>query len=237
FEVEAQFAKLVEPMLGVKPLDTSSDESASTSEADAEDSDSADKAKSEDGDKTESAKAEDDKDPETPDYKDADYRDDAFKDDDTKKGKLTLSVDVKNTDVFVDEKLSFNVTASDSCELQIFYVEADGNVEVIPQEMIGEAFLGAEKARRIPDPATGDLVFDSAAENETLLLFCRTGGLGDKRLSADDAKKLAKKSKEPAARGLAIQLFEDKKAEEKKDASVKGVTAIHMVTFNVKARE
>ncbi len=227
FEVEQQFAKLVKPMLGVEPLDLVSEESASTSEADAKDEEA--------GDKT--AKADDKKDPDTPAYKDADYRDDAFKDDAAKKGKLTLSVDVKNTDVFVDEKLSFDVKANDACELQVFYVEADGNVEVIPQEMIGDKFLAANTARRIPDPATGDLVFDTAAENETMLLFCRTGGLGDKRLSAEDAKKLVQKSNQPPSRGLAIQLFEKAKAEEKQDAKLKGVSAIHMVTFNVKDRK
>ena len=115
-------------------------------------------------------------------------------------------------------------------------MEADGNVEVIPQEMIGDKFLTANKPRRVPDPSTGDLVFDRADENETLLLFCRSGGLGDKRLSAEDAKKLAEKSKQPPARGLAIQLFEKNKEEGKKDAKLKGASAIHMVTFNVKER-
>jgi hypothetical protein len=220
FEVEQQYSKLVKPLLNVDPLDLKQEESASTNE-----------------DKSDDKKADDKKDPDTPEYKDADYRDDAFKDDANKKGKLTLRVDVKNTDVFVDEHLSFDVTANDACELQIFYIEADGNVEVIPQEMIGDKFLTANKARRIPDPATGDLVFDSPAEDETLLLFCRSGGLGDQRLSADDAKKLVEKSKQPAARGLAIQLIKKGKEEGEKDATLKGASAIHMVTFNVKDRK
>ncbi|MEZ5801098.1 MAG: hypothetical protein R3D29_12345 [Nitratireductor sp.] len=55
-----------------------------------------------------------------------------------------------------------------------------------------------------------------------------------------------KKSGETATRGLAIKLFEKAKAEEKAadekaggDAkeSGKGTSAIHMVTFNVKARK
>jgi mono/diheme cytochrome c family protein len=176
-----------------------------------------------------------------PDYKNADYRDDAFKGDDGKT-KLELKIAVKNTDVFIDEILSFDVTANRRCELQVFYVEADGNVEIIPQEMIGKNFLEAETPRQIPDPASGDLVFDAPALNETLLLFCREGGLGEQRLSAEEAKKLAEESGQPASRGLAIKLFEKaKQAEENADAhnqtGGKGTSAIHMVTFNVKSRQ
>ena len=90
--------------------------------------------------------------------------------------------------------------------------------------------------------ASGDLVFDTAAKNETLLLFCREGGLGNQRLSAEQAKKLAEKSGETASRGLAIKLFEKAKEAEKKVEAEdgkkggKGTSAIHMVTFNVKER-
>lgn len=216
FEVEQQFAALVKPLLGLDPLDKDTSEGATTNE-----------------DKDEKV--------DTPDYKDPDYRDDAYKGDDAKK-KLALTVKIDNTDVFVDEKLSFDITATNACELQVFYVEADGNVEVVPQEMIGEKNLQAGKARRIPDPASGDLVFDTAAKNETLLLFCREGGLGNQRLSAEQAKKLAEKSGETASRGLAIKLFEKAKEAEKKVEAEdgkkggKGTSAIHMVTFNVKER-
>ena len=230
FEVEAQFAKLVKPLLGIEPLDREKLEEGATSNED----------KSDKKEETKTAAA-------TPDYKDPEYRDDSFKgDDDKKAGKLKLAVKVANTDVFVDEQLSFDVTASNACEVQIFYIESDGNVEVIPQEMIGEATLPAGKARTIPDPASGKLVFDTPGSDETLLLFCREGGLGNQRLSAEDAKKLVKKSGETATRGLAIKLFEKAKAEEKKadekeggDAKEggKGTSAIHMVTFNVKARK
>lgn len=225
FEVEQQFAALTKPLLNLDPLDKETEEASTTNE-------------SKDDDKSDETKKAEVK---TPDYKDPEYRDDAFKDDDAK-NKLALKVNVPNTDVFVDEKLSFEVTATRACELQVFYVEADGNVEVVPQEMIGKEFLTADKARRIPDPATGDLVFDTSAANETLLLFCREGGLGNQRLSAEDAKDLVKKSGQPASRGLAIKLFEKAKAEEKKaeanneEKGGKGTSAIHMVTFNVKDR-
>lgn len=228
FEVEQQFAKLVKPLMNLDPLEKKTDEAATTNES------KSDAKKDKDADKTAAV--------DTPDYKDPDYRDDAFKGDEAKEGKLTLALKVKNTDVFIDEQLTFEVTANKKCELQIFYIEADGNVEVVPQEMIGDAFLEPGKARTIPDPATGALVFDTEGADETLLLFCREGGLGDQRLSADAAKDLVKKSNQPASRGLAIKLFEKAKAEEAKadaknaDTGGKGTSAIHMVTFNVKAR-
>ncbi len=215
FEVEQQFAKLVEPLLGLDPLKVEAQEAASTNENG------------------------------TPDYKDAEYRDDGVKADEKKGNKLALSVDVKNTEVFVDEKLSFKVTATNKCELQIFYIESDGNVEEIPQSMIGEKFLEAGKARVIPDPAAGDVFFDTKGADETMLLFCREGGLGNQRLDAKGAKALAKKSGENNSRGIAVKLFEKAKAEEKKaDAAAggdakeggKGTSAIHLVTFNVKER-
>lgn len=220
FEVEQQFAKLVKPLLNVDPLDLSVSEAATANNA----------GKKDEG---------------TPEYKNANYRDDAFKKEEGKGGKLKLSVKVKNQTVFVDEKLTFDVTASNACELQIFYVEQDGNVEIIPQEMIGEKFLKAGETRRIPDPVSGDLVFDTPGKDETLLLFCREGGLGDQRLSAADAKKLARESGDPASRGLAIQLNEKIKAAEKAaDAKAGGdakqgigSSAINMVTFTVKARK
>ncbi|MFZ1813715.1 MAG: c-type cytochrome [Rhizobiaceae bacterium] len=226
FEVEQQFAKLVKPLMNVAPLEFEKEEEAASSNEDK-------------SGETKSASSG------TPEYKDPDYRDDAFKGDDDKGGKLTLAVKVANTDVFVDEQLSFDVTANKECEVQIFYIESDGNVEVIPQEMIGDKNLPAGKARTIPDPASGKLVFDTPGADETLLLFCREGGLGKQRLSAEDAKKLVKKSGETATRGLAIKLFEKAKSDEKKaDAKAggdakeggKGTSAIHMVTFNVKAR-
>ena len=217
FEVESQFPQMVKPLMNVEPLKLASTEGASTSEKKDE--------------------------PNTPEYKDADYRDDAFKGDDNKGEKLKLSVKVDKTDVKVNEKLVFEVTANKSCELQVFYIESDYNVEVIPDDMLGEGFLEAGKARQIPDAKIGELVFDEPGLQETLLLFCREGGLGDQRLSADAAQKLAETSKERPTRGLAIKVFEKAKAAAAKaDAKAggdakeggKGTSAIHMVTFNVK---
>ena len=157
-------------------------------------------------------------------------------------------MNVKNTDVFVDEKLTFTVTANKACELQILYVESNYNVEVIPDDFLGKStFLEAGKARTVPDASVGELVFDEPGLNETMVLFCREGGLGNQKLDEAAAKKLAdsKETGERPTRGLAIKVFEKAKAEEKKaDAKAggdakeggKGTSAIHMVTFNVKAR-
>lgn len=221
FELEQQFPKMVKPLMNLDPLE----EGASTTTADVKKDE-----------------------PETPDYKNADYRDDSFKGDDAKEEKLKLSVDVKNTDVFVDEKLTFTVTANKACELQILYVESNYNVEVIPDDFLGKStFLEASKARTVPDASVGELVFDEPGLNETMVLFCREGGLGNQKLDEAAAKKLAdsKETGERPVRGLAIKVFEKAKAEEKAaDAKAggdakeggKGTSAIHMVTFNVKAR-
>ncbi|AXS41575.1 DUF4384 domain-containing protein [Breoghania sp. L-A4] len=151
-----------------------------------------------------------------PDYKDAGYRDDAYRTDPDSGGALKLSIDVRNTDVFVDESVSFDVTANHACELQIFYVEADGNVEVIPQQMIGQPFLEAGIPRTIPDSSVGALVFDTPAHNETLLLNCKEHGLGKGRLSAKQARALVKRSHQPPSRGLAIMLHENNAREAKR---------------------
>ncbi|WP_099554987.1 hypothetical protein [Hartmannibacter diazotrophicus] len=206
FEVEEQFARLVKPLLDLEPL----------------------------------RGGEHDEEAETvamlPDYKDADYRDDGYDTEPGASGALKLSLRVRNTDVFVDEQLTFEVVANKACELQIFYVEADGNVEVIPQEMIGEPFLKPGVPRTIPNPAVGALVFDTPAHDETLLLHCKEGGLGHDRLSAEEARRLVKSSHQPPGRGLAIKMFENTKKAAPKQVAEPAGSAIHMVSFNVKDR-
>lgn len=169
-----------------------------------------------------------------PEYKDPEYRDDGYKAQETG-GKLELAIDVAATDVNVNDHLSFTVTANKACELQIFYVETDGIVEVIPQEMIGAAYLEPGVGRRIPDVEVGDLIFDTQGYHESLVLFCQEGGLGDKRMTAEDARKMIASSTEKPTRGLMIKMHEKKKADEARlpDAQ-KGRSALHLVTFNVR---
>ena len=169
-----------------------------------------------------------------PEYKDPDYRDDGYKSQ-PNGGKLELAIDVAATDVHVNDKLSFTVTANKACELQIFYVETDGTVEIIPQEMIGAAYLEPGQARRIPDAEVGDLIFDTQGYNESLVLFCQEGGLGDKRLSAADAREMIKSSTEKPTRGLLVKMHEKKQAAEAKlPDGQKGKSALQLVTFNVR---
>lgn len=213
FEVEEQFARLIKPVLNLDPL-THPGRVETTGLLPAS-------------------------------YKDASYRDDGYREDESAVA-LKLRVDVANTDVFVDENLSFRVTANNACELQIFYVEADGNVEIIPDAMIGDPVLHPGQPRIIPDPAVGALVFDTPAHDETLVLNCREGGLGNHRLSAAEARKLVRATRQPPSRGLAVKLFEKNRTELAAQSlpQAKGQTlapprqtsAVHMVTFNVQAR-
>ncbi|WP_371347807.1 cytochrome c [Ancylobacter sp. IITR112] len=168
-----------------------------------------------------------------PDYKDADYRDDAYRPEGSG-GKLELSVRVPRTTVRVNEKLRFDVTANRRCELQLLYVEATGEVEVIPQEMIGAPFLEPGRPRRIPQEGVGDLVFDTPAYNETLLAFCREGGLGAERLDAARARALIAASGAPPSRGLAIKLVERQKAQAAAAPQRKGRAAINMLSFSIR---
>lgn len=168
-----------------------------------------------------------------PDYKDADYRDDGYRPSE-EGGKLELSVHVPRTSVRVNQELRFDVTANRRCELQVLYVEANGKVEVVPQEMIGAPFLEPGKPRRIPQEGIGALVFDTPAYNETLLAFCREGGLGKERLDAADARALIGKSGEPPSRGLAIKLVERQKAQAAAAPQQKGRSAINMLSFTIR---
>ncbi|SHL22591.1 c-type cytochrome [Roseibium suaedae] len=175
-----------------------------------------------------------------PSYKDASYRDDGYKPAGDPQSALKLRVHIDRTDVAVGEELTFSVTANNACELQIFYVEADGNVEVIPDEMIGDPFLQPGEPRLIPDKSVGALIFDTPANDETLVLNCREGGLRDQRLSAHEARSVVRASRQPPSRGLAVKLFEKNKAQAASAAKTtshsqpaRQTSAVHMVTFNV----
>ena len=160
-------------------------------------------------------------------------------------GKLTLELKVASSNVLVGQDLNFDVTANRACELQVFYVEDTGNVEVISQSLIGAPFLEPGKPRRIPDPRGGSLVFDTPGKDESLVLFCREGGLGDQRLTAEAAKALVLASRTAPTRGLAQRLTEQNVANTApltitnlsspaKVTSTPGSSAVHIVTFNVR---
>ncbi len=141
--------------------------------------------------------------------------------------KLELALYVKSTTAKVGDYLTFELSSNEACELQVLYVEETGNVEVIPDAMIGSTTLQAGEKRLIPQPGSGNLTFDTPAPAETMIAYCRAGGLGDARLSAEKARELVKASNQPATRGLAINLA--KKAE-----GDKGASGVQMVTFEIK---
>ncbi|WP_312361784.1 c-type cytochrome [Ensifer sp.] len=142
-------------------------------------------------------------------------------------GKLELALKVPTTTAKVGDQLSFELTANQACELQILYVEENGNVEVIPDEMIGNTTLQPGESRLIPQPGTGTLTFDTAAPAETMLAFCRVGGLADQKLTVEKARQYVAASKLPPTRGLAVNLA-------KKAQADKGASSVQMVTFEIK---
>lgn len=120
---------------------------------------------------------------------------------------LILIARTDYTNATVGQKLSFDVVSSKTCELQVAYVEEDGNVEDIPQAMIGERFLLAGEKRTIPMADSGDLTFDKPGRDETLVALCRVDGLGDFRLDKKKAKEIAAKHRK-FKRGISVVLKE-----------------------------
>jgi len=151
----------------------------------------------------------------------------AYKQEDkAQQDKVKLAVHVASTRAKVGDYLSFELSTNHACELQVMYVEDTGNVEIIPDVMIGDTILNAGERRLIPQPGTGNLTFDSPSPGETMIAFCRMGGLKEQKLTAEKAKELVAKSKQPLTRGLAINLA--KQAE--KD---NGASGLQMVTFEI----
>jgi len=197
-EVEQQYALLLEPLLQRRPLDTAAIVVAGSEQAvDA---------------KPQSIVAA------VPAYR---------KEDAAAGNKLALALNVKSTTAKVGDQLSFELSANQACELQILYVEENGNVEVIPDVMIGNITLQPGERRLIPQPGTGTLTFDTPAPSESMLAFCRVGGLGDQRLTVEKARDYVAKSRLPPTRGLAINLAKQAQG----DA---GASSVQMVTFEIK---
>lgn len=139
--------------------------------------------------------------------------------------RLELSVPVVN--VRVNDLLQFDVRANRRCELQVLYVEETKTVEELPPEVLGPAFLEAGETRRIPYPGSGfQLRFDTPGQGETMVAFCREGGLGDKRISGQGAVDYAKTRFQPLSRGLVIERTQTV-------AEDSGLSATNVVTFNV----
>ncbi|MFB2552175.1 c-type cytochrome [Ensifer soli] len=143
-------------------------------------------------------------------------------------GTLKLALHVASTTAKVGDLLSFELSTDRACELQVLYVEEGGKVEIIPDVMIGNTTLQPGERRLIPQTDTGTLTFDTPAPAETMIAFCRAGGLGDQKLTEETARALVANSRQPVTRGLAIKLAD--RAEQDKGAS-----GLQMVTFEIKA--
>ncbi|URK87904.1 c-type cytochrome [Rhizobium sp. RCAM05350] len=207
-ELEQQFPLLLHPLMQLKPLDTTTVRVATASQS----HDVAGQTAQQDYVKAETVVAA------TPAYRQeqpVDYN------------KLELALHVGTTTAKVGDQLSFQLSSNKACELQILYVEETGNVEVIPDAMIGNTTLQAGEKRQILQPGTGNLTFDTPAPAETMIAYCREGGLGDQKLSVERARQLVAESHLPPTRGLAINLA--KKAEGDNSAS-----GLQVVTFEIK---
>lgn len=144
------------------------------------------------------------------------------------KDKLTLAIHVDRNEYRVDDLLEFTIKASHRCELQMFYVEESKNIEELPVQIMGPAFLEPGEVRKIPHEGSGLRIrFDEPGSGETMLAFCRVGGLGDKKMTAEGALEYAKSHFQPLTRGIAIEA-----AERVSDDG--GLSATNHVTFDVK---
>ncbi len=141
--------------------------------------------------------------------------------------RLKLSLSVPYTEVYVNDLLEFDVHANKRCELQVFYVEESKEIVEMPQEILGPRFLEAGETRRIPYAGSGlQIRFDEPGEGETMLAFCREGGLADKGMKANDVLDYAKSRGQPLTRGITIEAAKKVQVDE-------GQSATNSVTFTV----
>ncbi|MEP1423349.1 MAG: hypothetical protein ABJX32_00790 [Tateyamaria sp.] len=128
----------------------------------------------------------------------------------------------------MNDLLRFDISASKRCELQIFYIEGSDGIEELPQALLGPAFLEAGEVRRIPFPGSGyRLRFDAPGTNDTMLAFCREGGLGQERMTAASVWEYSHSRAQPLLRGIAIEAAG-------KVTDDKGSSATNFITFNVR---
>jgi mono/diheme cytochrome c family protein len=143
-------------------------------------------------------------------------------------GQVKLAISVPKTQVHVGDLLRFNIQSNERCELQIFYVESHEGIEELPQGLLGPKFLDAGERREIPYPGSGfRLRFDSPGVNDTMLVFCRVGGLGDARMTTASVLDYAASRSQPLLRGIAIEAAD-------RVSRDNGTSATNFVTFNVK---
>lgn len=141
--------------------------------------------------------------------------------------RLTLALSVPATNVYVNDLLEFDVSANKRCELQVFYVEEGQIIEELPQAILGPQFLEAGEVRRIPYTQSGlQIRFDTPGTGETMLAFCREGGLAGFRMDQASASQYARERSLPLTRGISIEAATQV-------AQDNGASATNHVTFNV----
>ena len=141
--------------------------------------------------------------------------------------RLKLSLSVPATTVYVNDLLEFDIRASQRCELQIFYVEEGKKIEELPQAILGAQFLEAGEVRRIPYEASGlQIRFDTPGTGETMLAYCRAGGLAHLRMDEASVAQYANERSLPLTRGISIEAASQVARDE-------GASATNHVTFNV----
>lgn len=140
---------------------------------------------------------------------------------------MHLLIRAGSTDVKVGDYLEFEISTNRECELQIIYIEANKTIEEYPQSVLGPQYLTAGEWRKIPFPGSKIRVkFDEPGNGETLVAFCRVGGLGEHRIHPADVSALAKELSLDRKRGISF-IAEEQVAEDK------GESAYNYITFDV----
>jgi mono/diheme cytochrome c family protein len=141
---------------------------------------------------------------------------------------MQLLIRTDKTDKQVGEFLEFEISTNKDCELQIMYIEANKNIEEYPQQVLGPNILMAGEWRKIPFPGSKIRVqFDEPGNGETLVAFCRVGGLKEHRISKDGVLAFAKEHSVTKTRGVRF-------VAEEQVSQDKGESAFNFVTFNVR---
>lgn len=141
---------------------------------------------------------------------------------------MHLLIRAGSTDVKVGDYLEFEISSNRDCELQILYVEANKTIEEYPQSVLGPNILKADEWRTVPFPGSKLRVqFDEPGNGETLIAYCRAGGLGEHRIHPADVEALAKELSLDRKRGISFVAEEQVKQE-------LGESAYSYITFDVR---
>ena len=101
---------------------------------------------------------------------------------------LKLSLNLASMDVHVDDLLTFEITANRDCLLQVFYIQANGEIVEFPETIVGSPLMRGGVAKQIPDANSSMRSrFAEAAIEETLVTYCRASHLESQKLSAAQA--------------------------------------------------